>query len=628
MINKSIHYFFAFFIFICILTACSFKERDSGEGTAAASTDPLNFLSETDNESTTETEPIIKAEPAEEHLRDNKELYKNQDDYSVITMYLTVSKGNAGDGTDHTWFDVNAYSENDYAKMGIKDRFKAEGLLQIDETGKGITESSFGYGETIPNVSVQMRGQSSTSNRQKNYKVRIKDGRGSFRGQRTLNLTKHMTEAYRFTNKLCYDLGNTIPEIIAGRTQFVHLYVKDETSDEDSFEKIFTDIKDSEIKAENDTVDHDGFKDYGLYTMAEQVNRTYLKNHGFDENGQLYKLSFFEWTIQEDLMLDQDDPSFDQSKFDEFLESKVNDNHDNLQKTLSEVNNYSIPIDKILEEHFDIDNMMYFLAFNILNGNDDVGPRNLFLYSPLNSEKFYFICWDMDGSMQANFRETINFSEGKSWSRGMTKYLILVLVNRMMKEQKYRDMLSAAVDDIYQNYFSPQIVEARAKKYAEVVKPFLFSSPDFYYSPIKDQALYDELVSKLGDEVEQNYKDYQESLKWPWPFYVDLPTVDYQKNTTTFSWGASYNYGRNVTYDYMLATDYLFENVLYEGHNLVVPAATIKSLSPGTYYLKVTATGDSGYTIDCFDYYPMEDGGKYFGCFCFTVNNDGTVVYS
>ena len=51
------------------------------------------------------------------HLRDNDSLYKVYDDSGVETMYLTVSRGNKSEGTDHSWSEINQYSVDDYAAM-------------------------------------------------------------------------------------------------------------------------------------------------------------------------------------------------------------------------------------------------------------------------------------------------------------------------------------------------------------------------------------------------------------------------------------------------------------------------------------------------------------------------------
>ena len=63
-----------------------------------------------------------------------------------------------------------------------------------------------------------------------------------------------MGEGMRFRNKLTYDLMKKIPQMLSLRTQFVHLYVKDNTDGTS-----------------------DSFADYGLYTQVEQLNKTGMK---------------------------------------------------------------------------------------------------------------------------------------------------------------------------------------------------------------------------------------------------------------------------------------------------------------------------------------------------------------
>ena len=72
--------------------------------------------------------------------------------------------------------------------------------IWIDDTAGGITGESFGYGQTVPNVSVQVRGQTSSRSNPKNYKIRIKDGKGKFRGQR--NMLKDTIESCGEYNRM------------------------------------------------------------------------------------------------------------------------------------------------------------------------------------------------------------------------------------------------------------------------------------------------------------------------------------------------------------------------------------------------------------------------------------------
>ena len=64
------------------------------------------------------------------HLRDNSELYTVYDDSGVVTMYLTVSRGNDSENTNHSWAQINHYSAYDYAAMGVP-RYQVNALLQV-----------------------------------------------------------------------------------------------------------------------------------------------------------------------------------------------------------------------------------------------------------------------------------------------------------------------------------------------------------------------------------------------------------------------------------------------------------------------------------------------------------------
>ena len=123
----------------------------------------------------TETQTVKKAKKEDinsVHLRDKDTLYADDDETSVVTMYLTVSRGNTSENTDHSWSEINSYSVEDYENMGV-DRYQVAGLLQVGDEN-GPTSGNVGYAEEVPNATVQIRGQTSSSNAQKNYK-RIKE---------------------------------------------------------------------------------------------------------------------------------------------------------------------------------------------------------------------------------------------------------------------------------------------------------------------------------------------------------------------------------------------------------------------------------------------------------------------
>ena len=149
---------------------------------AAAGALLLSGCSSQDESSTKKVkkqDKIKKAEASDQskHLRDKDELYEVYDDSGIVTMYLTVSRGNSSENTDHSWAEINTYSVYDYADMAVT-RYQVMGLLQPgDEDGPVAGE--VGYGDEAPNATVQVRGQTSSMNSQKNYKVELKKGKGT-----------------------------------------------------------------------------------------------------------------------------------------------------------------------------------------------------------------------------------------------------------------------------------------------------------------------------------------------------------------------------------------------------------------------------------------------------------------
>ena len=551
-------------------------------------------------EETVKSQEVKKADTQEidqVHLRDKDSLYENDEDTSVVTMYLTVSKGNSSENTDHTWKEINSYSTYDYEEMGVE-RYQTAALLQVGDEN-GPVEGMVGYGENVPNATVQIRGQTSSRNAQKNYKIELKKNKGTWRGQRTINLNKHMTEGMRFRNKLAYDLLKGIPQLIGLRTQFVHLYVKDTTDGS----------ADSE------------FKDYGLYTQVEQLNKTGLKNHGLDSNGQLYKINYFEFYRNEDVIKLQSDPTYDSTAFEELLETKGNTDNSKLIKMLDAVNDYSIPIDTILEDYFDEENLTYWMGFQILMGNVDTQNRNMYLYSPLNSDTWYFIPWDNDNCLMRSEYNMTGFSDHKSWESGISNYWGNLLFQRCLKSDHFRQKLDEAILDL-KEYLSEERLGTMIENYKTVVKSYLYEMPDEFYAPLTSEQ-YDEIAAALPKEIEQNYQLYVESLSKPMPFYIGVPETDGEKMKIT--WDPSYSFdAEDITYSVEVAKDYLFQDVIYSQEGLQIPETQVSLPEAGQYFIRVRAFNEEGDAQDAFDYY-VTDEGKHYGMKCIYVTEDGQI---
>ncbi len=531
------------------------------------------------------------------HIRDKNLIYENQNNTEIVTMYLTVSRGNTAENTDHSWEEINTYSVYDYEEMGVE-RYQVAGLLQIGDEN-GLIPGELGYGQVAPNCTVQIRGQSSSRNVQKNYKIKIKDNKGDWRGQTTIALNKHQGDGLRFRNKLGFDLLSGIDELMSLRTTFVRLYVKDTTAGPDA-----------------------KFEDYGIYTQVEQLNKTALERHGLDKKGHLYKVNFCEFYRYEDVILLKDDPAYDVAAFEEILEIKGDDDHTKLIRMLTRVNDYSIPIETILKEDFDTENVAYWMAFMLLTGNVDTQSRNFYLYSPLNGDRWYILPWDLDGMFKRSEYALLGRNDYTEWEKGVSNYWGNVLFQRCLQSENFRTKLDEAVDALYEKLTDGRI-QSYVKSYAELLKPLVFTGRDALGMPITAEQ-YDKIAADLTDEVKNNYLSYKDSFKKPMPFYIGVPERD--GNTVRLIWDTAYTFDdETVTYTFEVATDYTFANLIVKETGLKISGTQFDLPTAGQYFIRVTAQDAGGQTQTAFDSY-MTEGGKVYGTKCFYVDADGQIL--
>jgi spore coat protein H len=544
-----------------------------------------------------ETVPDINDLP----LQDNKEIYKNDDPSSVVVMYVTVRKGNASENTNYTWKEVNSYNKyiNGYhsADMVVG---AAEAIVQFgDESGP--LPGELGYDAVVPNATIKIRGQSTSESSQKSYKIELDQNAGRWRGQSTLDLNKHVYDISRTRNKVNFDLMKQIPNMISLRTQFVHLYVKDQT-----VEPIGT-----------------KFVDYGLFTQIEQPNQRFLRNHLLDPDGQLYKSTSFDFNRAEDAIRKESDPLYNQEAFSDLLEIKGNGDHSKLIRMLDDVNNYDVPIEQSFEKYFNADNYFTWMAYNILVGNVDTQNQNFYIYSPLNSSKWYILPWDYD---EAFFRQKrVEFGENpyQHFEVGIATYWGVTLHSRVLKVDKYRSMLDDKINELMK-FLTPERIQNMFDTYRLVVEPYVFRPPDINHLPgNKDE--FNRQYEVFPSEVQTNYELYLESLKQPMPFYLSTPEISGDK--MIFKWDEAYCFTpQDVTYHFEISKDFDFKKIIYENDLLNLTTETTDVPEPGRYFWRVVATNAAGKIMYSIESYTDSSSHTHDGMRSFTITPNGEVI--
>lgn len=561
---------------------------------------------ETQTEQTPETEtirePVAKVpvgDLSEMTLTDKMSLYEEYDPVEPVCFYITIVPGNEADGTNHTFAEINSY-KNLQGMTGVE-KIYGECIFQVgDETGP--LPGEVGYDAVGSNATINVRGRTSTGYEQKSYRITLFDSAGMWREQRAIALNKHPGDTTRLRNMLYFELLQGVPGLVSLRTQFVHVYIWDET-DPDA---------------------PDAFVDYGLFTQVEQPNGRFLRNHGLSQNGNLYKANMCEMYRYEDKIRLATDPLYDVNVFSEVLEPKSDEDHSKLIEMLEAVNNYALPIEEVIGTYFDVENLTSYMAFNLLLSNADSNAQNYYLYSPVNSDKWYYICWDGDAALK-DYEDTLldfTWQEG-AWTKGISNYWGVVLFNRMLRVPEYRQALRDKVELLHAQITPERIAELIAK-YRQTVDQFTMSMPDVAGIKATQEQL--ELIyQNMPYDTDAAYQDILTSFERPMPFYMH--DVTGEGDALLLGWDSAYDFdGEFIRYDVQVARDWSFESdtLVYESLGQLDTQALVEMLPPGTYYWRVVATNESGYTQIAFDQV-VTDSGAHEGTRRFVVYEDGTV---
>lgn len=517
-------------------------------------------------------------------IAEDKRIYERDEDGSLKALYVTIMPEKANDADSVNWYELNR----------MTDRYSEENLEVIMQEGKadgtGPTSGMFGYGADTANAKISLRGNTARYAAQKSYKIKLFDEAGLWQNQRTLNLNKHSTDLSRLRNKLSFDLLEQIPNITSLRTQFVHLYVKD--------------LSEGSANA--------GYQDYGLYSQIEQPNEMFLKSHWLDPYGQLYKVNFFEFQRYPDQIKSQSDPDYDKAAFETILEIKGREEHDKLIDMLDDLNNMEKSIDEIIEEHFDLENFLTWTAINILMDNMDTDANNFYLYSPLNSKKWYLLPWDYDGGWELQ-REG-NYIQ--TYQSGLSNFWGSTLHNRYFRNEEHIKQLEDKVEELAK-VINKDSVEKQLNQYKDIVKPFLFSAPDMNYLPGRNVD-FDKEIEQIINTPERGVERFLKDLEKPKPFYMDA--VDIEAAKINFTWGISFDLqGDDLLYDVTIARDPAFAQIIGSQKNIQVNEASFKRPADGTYYWRVTVRDNSGHEQTTFDSFIDVEGNEYNGIRQFEV---------
>lgn len=503
-------------------------------------------------------------------LVENRMVYEEDRGDTIVDLYLTITETNIQQNPPATWAELNKITLKEPSEPAVVlDTIFQEG----DETGP--KSGMFGFDDILPNATVTIRGNSTRRSKQKAYKIKLTEGSGLWREQKTVNLIKHPYDLTRIRNKLSFDYFKEIPDFTSLRTQFVRLHVKDLTGG----------------------APNPKFENYGLYTQIEQPNKSFLRTHGLDPNGQLYKASYFEFLRYPESLKLADDPTYDLAAFERILEVKGSKDHAKLLQMLDDVNDERLNFDEVFEKHFDRDNFLTWMAVNILFDNMDTNSQNFYLYSPLNSEKWFFLPWDYDGAWGYTQQKGEDV-QNSPWQKGISNYWGSKLQHRFFKNPENVRQLIDKIEELM-TIVTPERTKELLDQYRKVAPAVTLSEPDIGYLPGTPETYRKEWDRLIG-LPEKNYRIFLEALENPMPVY--LADVERKDGKWLFQWSNSYDLqGDDIVYHFQVSRTPDFAQLVEDRDGLTVLSQQVDTLQPGKYYWRVLITDSKGNRQVAFD---------------------------
>ena len=585
-----------FIVLMTLMTACTLDDTGPIKENANEEIEEIDIIGDVEDWNIEDS--ILNGLPIVDNilLYDDYETTRGESSANTVlnkenaeSLYVTILPSYDEMGNTISFNDLNKIRDFNL-EAPILDVYFQEG-----DSG-GPNKDLMEFNAVTANGKITLRGHSTRKAKQKSYKIKLSDNAELWHDQNVLNLNKSPYDPTRILNAFAFDLLEEIPNLPSIRTRFVKLYVKDLTPGSTT----------------------DEFVDYGYYTHLEQINRRYLQAHGLDRSGSVYKVENYEFQLS-DALKNIDEEGYDEKAFSALLEHKTGSDHSKLLSMIKDVNNLSIPIEDVISKHFNEDNYLTWLSFNILVGNYDTQTQNYFLYSPQNALTWYFIPWDYDGAF-SNDNVSNRMEEGLYQGKrhhGISQYWNTMLHKRYFKYPENVEKLSKKIEEVYE-YLEEEDMERNLDKYESYFKTVVTTMPDFRYIEDNLSDLLNE-YSNLKYVPKNNRDLYYQELESPMPFWAGEIRLEPKKYE--FRWDNSYDLQADeIRYKIEIATNPFINKPVFVKEDLQVNMLEVELDNYGIYYWRVTAVDAKGNIQHGYDVFVDEDGNIHQGVRKLIVN--------
>lgn len=340
--------------------------------------------------------------------------------------------------------------------------------------------SSSNVQDTLENIGFRLRGNTSRLAEKKSFKVSFNtfDPNASYYGLEKMNLNGSHNDPSNLRVKLCWDALRHAG-LKGSRTSHVNLYINGE------FKGVYTHVEHIDEEFSDKHFQHG---DGNLWKCLYPANLQYL---GSDPDA--YKLEFFGRRVYE------------------LKTNEEEDDYSALAQFIGMINN--APTDVLeceLEDHFNIDEYLKFLAMDIILGNWDgysFNQNNYYLYEDPLDGQIHYLMYDLDNTLGIDFFGVDWTSRDPySWSPGEGERPLYDVV---MAVPAFREAFSQHLSEFYNLFYIQGWMEDRALEIQTLIDAYM--AIDEYY-PL---------------DYGFSYEDFQNSLDESFPNHVNFGVNEY-----------------------------------------------------------------------------------------------------
>jgi len=452
-------------------------------------------------------------------IKDNAEWYKDAD--GVVTeIRVHIPKTNdflcapydnhEGAQRPCTLEDIDGDSDarDDYAPI-LHVHVEADGFISSNE---------------LMNATMKQKGKSTRGSSEKSYRIKLDSKEVLIFNERTLQLNKSPYDKSRIRNKMAFDFFREVPNITSSKTRFVNLKI-------------------------------DGV-DRGFFTHVEKTDGYFLEARGFSQEDNVYKTQNFAFFYPDErIKLDDTGKPENLELFETALELDSGEDYYKLIEMVKAINSAKTDakFSEVFEQYFNRKNYITWLALNIIMANKDTVSQNFYLFNPKYTDKFYFMPWDYDGTGRPDDEYTkVEYGLGNWWGIPLHKGFIKIKANR--------DELDKMVDNIRQNYITPEKIKEKITMYKKLMDPYVIKSPDVDFV---NETRWNDAMNNLVLQLDRDIKNYKDEIGSPMPFWQ---SVKYDNGDLILEWEKSIDLeGDPIVYDISFADNVDLNNsIVYE----------------------------------------------------------------